>query len=181
MADRLFKTGDTVVEPSIGICTIAGVKRMTVDGKENDYFILNPPSGSSKVYVPRDMMERRGVRAPMDKDHVRRLLTKIKTPIQVAREDARMQYLAYRDTMKSGDPNKISRLLRELYILDETDELKGKEKEILDQAKAFLVEEIVFVRGISKTKAAEQIDECLRAMLKDKQASEKKEAGKEKK
>ncbi len=173
MAEIVFKTGDTVVEPTIGICMIAGVKRMTVDGKQDDYFILNPPSGTSKVYVPRHMMVKRGVRPPMEKEGVRRLLTKLKTPVQVSREDARLQYLSYRDTMKSGEPTKISKLLRELYILDQTDDLKGKEKEIMEQAKAFLVEEIVFVRGISKTKATTQVDEALQAMYKEKQSREK--------
>jgi len=180
MAEPTFKTGDMVVEPTIGICTIIGVKRMTVDGKEDDYFILNPPSGSSKVYVPRGMMAKRGVRPPMDKEEVRRLLTKIKTPVQVSREDARQQYLEYRDTMKSGDPNKISKLLRELYILDQSDDLKGKEKEIMDQARNFLIDEIVYVREISKTKAAEQLDEALKVMFKEKQARDKKPGGKEK-
>jgi len=180
MSETNFKTGDTVVEPTIGICTIAGVKRMSVDGKEDDYFILNPPSGSSKVYVPRNMMAKRGVRPPMDKESVRRLLTKLRTPVQISREDARLQYLSYRDTMKSGDPNKISKLLRELFILDQTDDLKGKEKEIMEQAKAFLIEEIVYVRAISKSKAIEQIDEALRVMYKEKQGKDKKQPGKEK-
>ncbi|MCX7049477.1 MAG: hypothetical protein NTX50_28835 [Candidatus Sumerlaeota bacterium] len=169
MAETKFKTGDVVVEPTIGICTVMGVKRMTVDSKEDDYFILNPPSGSSRVYVPRQMMAKRGVRPPMDKETVRRLLTKLRTPVQVSREDARLQYLAYRDTMKSGDPNKISKLLRELYILDQSDDLKGKEKEIMEQAKSFLIDEIVYVRGISKSKASEQVDEALRVMYKDRQ------------
>lgn len=176
MAELTFKTGDIVVEPSIGICTIIGVKRMTVDGKENDYFILDPPSGTSKIYVPRNMMVKRGVRPPMDKEHVRRLLTYLKTPVQITREDARMQYLAYRDIMKSGDPVRISRLLRELYILDQTDDLKGKEKEIMEQAKSFLVEEIVYVRELSKAKAGESIAECLAAMYKTKQEKDKKES-----
>jgi len=174
MAEMRFKTGDTVVEPTIGICTIEGVRRMDVDGRTDDYFILNPPSGSSKVYVPRHMMEKRGIRPPMDKEHVRRLLTYLKTPVQVSREDARLQYLTYRDIMKSGDPVKISRLLRELYILDQTDELKGKEKEIMEQAKTFLIEEMVYVREMSRTKAGEAIDECLRVMFKAKQEAEKK-------
>ena len=169
-----FKSGDTVVEPTIGICIIAGIKRMTVDGQEDDYFILNPPSGSSKVYVPRRLMAKRGIRPPMDKENVRRLLTKLKTPVQVSREDARLQYLTYRDTMKSGDPNKISKLLRELYILDQTDDLKGKEKEIMEQAKSFLIDEIVYVREVSKAKASVQVEEALQAMYKERQAREKK-------
>jgi RNA polymerase-interacting CarD/CdnL/TRCF family regulator len=70
--------------------------------------------------------------------------------------------------MRSGDPIKITRLLRELFTLDKMDELKGKEKEIMEQAKKFLVDEISFINEHPKAQVQEEIEESLGQMYKRK-------------
>ena len=63
---------------------------------------------------------------------------------------------------------RITKLLRDLYILEQSDELKGKEREIMEQAKKFLVDEITFIKSASKTSVSEQINDALRQMYKKK-------------
>ncbi|MBN1475668.1 hypothetical protein JXA47_02845 [Candidatus Sumerlaeota bacterium] len=174
-----FLVGDTVVEPSLGVCHIEGIRRQTVDGKCEDYFIFS--SGTARVYVPMSQIEGRGVRRPMTRDEIRRIFTQMKVPVSPTRGDARLQYLAYREIMKSGDPTKIARLLRELFTLDKMDELKGKEKEIMEQAKKFLVDEISFIREDPKAKVLEDIQDALeqmykRKVTKDREARSKRKA-----
>lgn len=171
-----FKIGETIVEPTIGICTVEGMRRMTVDGMEMNVYILK--AQSAKVYVPADQIEKRGIRRPMARDEVKKALASLKQPVSPNRGDARLQYVNYREIMKSGDPMKITRLLRDLYILDQLDELKGKEKEIMEQAKKFLCDEISFIRQASKTQVMEAINEALRQMFKKKQAKDKERAKK---
>ncbi len=161
-----FRVGDTVVEPTLGICLVEGIRRMTVDGVEEDFYIFQ--SGKARVMVPRSQVAKRGIRKPMSKDDVKKLFALLKMPVSPARGDARQMYLNYRDIIKSGDPLKICKLIRELYILDETDDLKGKEKEIMEQAMAFLVEEVLFVTDDSKTKVRKEIEESLSKMYKKK-------------
>lgn len=161
-----FKVNETVVEPTLGICTVEGVKRQKIDDKEEDYFIFQ--AGNARVYVPMNQVERRGIRTPMSKDEVRKIINLLKVPVSPNREDAKMQYIGYREIMKSGDPVRITKLLRDLYILEQADDLKGKEREIMDQAKKFLVEEIAFIRDSSKTSVSEQINDSLRQMYKKK-------------
>jgi len=166
-----FKIGETVVEPTLGICTLAGVKRMTIDGKMEDYYIFE--AGNARVMVPRDQVERRGIRKPMSKEEVRKIVNLLKVPVSPSREDAKMQYMGYREIMKSGDPVRITKLLRELFTLEQSDDLKGKEREIMEQAKKFLVDENTFIKGASKTSISEQINESLRQMYKKKLQKER--------
>jgi CarD family transcriptional regulator len=161
-----FVPGDTVVEPTIGICHVEGIRTMNVDGKEEDYFIFT--SGKAKVMVPRSQLPSRGIRKPMTQDGIKKIFAMLKTPVSPSRGDARQMYLNYREIIKSGDPAKICKLVRELYILDETDELKGKEKEIMEQAMTFLVDEILFVTEDSKTKIRREIEDSLGKMYKKK-------------
>ena len=172
----VFRVGDTVVEPTIGICNVEGIRRMTVDGREEDYFIFH--SGKARVMVPRSQLAKRGIRKPMTKEAVRKLYAQLRMPLSPSRGDARQMYLNYRDIIKSGDPQKICKLIRDLYVLDEMDELKGKEKEIMEQALNFLLDEIVFVTGESKTKARSEIEESLARMYKKKQDKEVKKPAK---
>jgi CarD family transcriptional regulator, regulator of rRNA transcription len=176
---KSFLVGDTVVEPSLGVSHIEGIRRQTIDGKCEDYFIFS--SGTARVYVPMSQIEGRGVRRPMTREEIRRIFTQMKVPVSPTRGDARLQYLAYREIMKSGDPTKIARLLRELFTLDKMDELKGKEKEIMEQAKKFLIDEISFIRDDPKAKVLEDIQEALeqmykRKVTKDREARSKRKA-----
>ena len=161
-----FRVGDTVVEPTIGICSVEGIRRMTIDGSEEDYYIFK--SGKAKVMVPRSQVKRRGIRKPMTNAEVKKMHNLLRQPISPTRGDARQMYLNYREIIKSGDPQKICKLIRELYILEEMKDLKGKEKEIMEQAISFLVEEMLYVTEDSKTKIRRDIDTCLEKMYKKK-------------
>jgi len=171
-----FLKGETVVEPSIGICTVVGMTVKRVDGEDMTMYIFE--AHNANIYVPADQIERRGIRRPMTRDDVKRVLNALKVPVAPNRNDARLQYVNYREIMKSGDPNKIAKLLRDLHILSQSDDLKGKEKEIMEQAKRFLCEEISFVREASKNAVMETINEALRQMYKKKQAKDKEKAKK---
>jgi len=171
-----FKKGETVVEPTIGICTVFGMKIMKVDGKDMTMYIFD--AQSAKVYVPADMIEKRGVRRPMTRDEVKRILAQLKQPAAPNRNDARLQYMNYKEIMKSGDPGQIAKLLRDLFILDQNDDLKGKEKEIMEQARKFICDEIAFVREASKAQVMETINDALRQMYKKKLAKDKERAKK---
>lgn len=171
-----FKIGETIIEPTNGICTMRGMRRMTVDGQEMTVYIFD--AQNAKVFVPADQVEKRNIRRPMSREDVKKVLAALKQPVSPDRGDARMQYTNYREVMKSGDPMKITRLLRDLFILDEADDLKGKEKEIMEQAKKFLCDEIAFVRNVSKIQVTETVNEALRQMYKKKVARDKERAKK---
>lgn len=162
-----FKIGDIVVEPTIGICNVEGIRRMTVDGELREYYVFHAPNQTT-VLVPKNQIEKRGVRKPMSKEDAKKVLASLKTPTSPNRHDVKMQYSNYRETMNSGDPNRISKLLRDLYTLDQNNELKGKEREIMEQARKFLVDEISFVRNESKNKVTDEINEMLKQMYKKK-------------
>jgi RNA polymerase-interacting CarD/CdnL/TRCF family regulator len=171
-----FKIGETLVEPTVGICQLEGIRRMNVDGLEENYYIFK--ATNARVLVPKSQIDKRGIRRPMTRDDVKKIFTFLKIPVSPTRSDARLQYMSYRNVMKSGEPQKITKLLRDLYTLDQADELKGKEREIMDQARRFLCDEIAFVRQASKTNIMERINESLRTMYKKKLQKEKEKAKK---
>jgi len=163
-----FKIGDTVVEPSIGICKVEGIRLIAVDGQKLEAYVFHAPGTNATVLVPKNKVEKRGVRKPMSKEEAKKVLALLKVPTSPNRNDAKMQYSGYREIMNSGDPTKISKLLRDLYTLDQSNELKGKEREIMEQARKFLVDEITFIRADAKNKVTDDIAESLKQMYKKK-------------
>ena len=172
-----FKNGDILVEPTVGICELEGVRRLKVDGVEDNYYIFK--AANARVLVPHSQIDKRGIRRPMTREDVKKIFSFLKVPVSPTRSDARLQYMSYRNVMKSGDPKKITKLLRDLYTLDQGDELKGKEREIMDQARRFLCDEISFVRNASKTSIMERINDSLRTMYKKKVQKEREKAKKQ--
>lgn len=162
-----FKIGDIVVEPSIGICKVEGIRRMTVDGQTTEYYVFHGQN-QAVVLVPRGQIVKRGVRPPMTKEESKKVITGLKVPTSPNRNDARMQYPAYREILNSGDPARISKLVRDLYSLSLSGELKGKEKDILEQAINFIVDEITFVREDTKNKTRDEVNEALKQMYRKK-------------
>lgn len=171
MSGETFKVGDTVVEPTIGVCRIQGVRSVIIDGATEEYFIFQAPN--AQVLVPKSQVVKRGVRKPMSKDDIKKVTTMLKAPVATHRGDAREEYLEYQDILRSGNPTRISQLLRRLFILAQSDDLKGKEKELMEQARRFLVDEITFIQGESKTKILGDINEALRSMYKKKVKKER--------
>lgn len=169
-----FKTGDKVVEPTIGICEIQGIRRMKVDGKETDFYVFAGPNNTT-VLVPKYQIERRGVRPPMTKEEIKKVMASLKVPTSPEKDSPHNQYTKYREILNTGDPAKISRLIRDLYILDQNNALRGKEREIMELALKFLIDEICYVREESHTKIKEEIDDALRQMFKKKAQKEREE------
>ncbi len=162
-----FKTGDKVVEPNIGICEILGIRRMEVDGVQMDFYIFEGQNGTT-VLVPCDQIEKRGVRPPMTKEQATKILDSLKVPTSPERETPHTQYTKYREILNTGNPQKISKLLRDLYILDQNRALRGKEREVMEQAKKFLIEEIQFVTQSSRKEITDDVERCLKEMFKKK-------------
>ena len=168
---KKLKVNQIVVEPTVGICEVEGVRRMMVDGAERDFYILK--SGNARVMIPIEQIERRGIRSPMSNDEVKKIYQQMKIPVSPSRGNTKAQYLGYREILKSGSPQKIAKLLRDLYTLEQVEELKGKERDIMEQARRFLCDEIVFVTEQSRTKVMERINQSLKSMYKKKVAKDR--------
>jgi RNA polymerase-interacting CarD/CdnL/TRCF family regulator len=166
-----LKVGEVVVEPSTGICTVEGLRRMQIDGRWDNFYIFQ--SGRARIMIPQSQVAVRGIRKPMSRAEIKKILSLLKVPVTPVRDETQPLYLAYRQILRTGDPVKITRLLRELYILDQGDELRGKEKDLLEHAKRLLCDEITFVKNASKIKVMEDINKCLQAMYKKKLAKDR--------
>ena len=154
-----FSVGETVVEPSIGICEIKGKTRLQIDDKIEDFFIFH--SGTAKVMIPKSQLKKRGIRKPISPKEVKKIYKLLSDYKEVSRDVSRQQYINDMNILKRGNIIEIATLLKSLYTVELVTELKGKEKEIFNNAKRVVMDELMYVTKKSKAIVNNEIDKAL--------------------
>jgi len=154
-----FSVGETVVEPSIGICEIKGKTRLQIDDKVEDFFIFH--SGTAKVMIPKSQLKKRGIRKPISPKEVKKIYKLLSDYKEVSRDVSRQQYINDMNILKRGNIIEIATLLKSLYTVELVTELKGKEKEIFNNAKRVVIDELMYVTKKSKAIVNNEIDKSL--------------------
>ena len=154
-----FSVGETVVEPSIGICEIKGKTRLQIDDKIEDFFIFH--SGTAKVMIPKSQLKKRGIRKPISPKEVKKIYKLLSDYKEVSRDVSRQQYINDMNILKRGNIIEIATLLKSLYTVELVTELKGKEKEIFNNAKRVVMDELMYVTKKSKAIVNNEIDKSL--------------------
>ena len=148
---------------------------MKINNKSEDYFVFYDANNAS-LLIPRSKLKIRGVRPPMTMEDVKKLFVQLHQPTKPSRQEARVQYNVYREILLSGDPERICHMLRDLYALEQNNDLKGKEREMKEKAFDFLRDEISWVRDDEDpNKAGADITEALKQMYRRKVEKEQKE------
>ena len=171
--DYNFKVGEMVIEPSIGICEIKGKTLLNIDNKQEEFYIFH--SGTAKVMIPKSQLKRRGIRRPIGPKEIKKVYKILSDYEEINRDVSRQQYINDMNTLKRGNVLEIARLMRTLHTVELSAELKGKEKEILSNARKAVAEELVFVTQKSKVAIGKEIDKSLAEIAKKKQEAKAKE------
>lgn len=149
----MFNTGDTVNYGTSGICTIAEKKRVVLCGQVHECYILKPVYDHSlKICVPCDsgaLVEK--MRPVPTRDELLALLHE-PTPAHDPDPDARRQ--AYQEALKSGEPQELVRMVRDIHTERDLRRAKGKhlsgfEDNALRNAQHVLHGEFAYVMGIA--------------------------------
>lgn len=155
-ADPLYKTGDTVMHPSEGICTIEEIRPMQFRGSETRrYYILKPATekSSSTVYLP----------VSRGNDVLRRLLSEsdIRALIRSSSEhaglwiaDSKQRKEAFSRILQEGNYAKIIRMIQEIRQENARRIAEGKkpcasDEAIQGEAERLLHQEFSYVLHLS--------------------------------
>ncbi len=169
----MFHVGDVVVKPSVGVCKINGIRRLEIDSRAEDFYVIL--SGDVEVLVPRKQADRGALRPPMDEQALREVLAALETPfrpITLEQGDELPEMYQYsamelKDTLKRRIPMELTELIRILFNKEQDHVLDKKESECLSQAMNMLVEEIAYLEKTTKGRAKVQLNKLLAASRKE--------------
>ena len=155
-AEPLYSTGDTVMHPSEGICTITELRRMELgsSGMRN-YYILKPATekSSSTVYMP-VVRGNTVLRRLLSKEDILSLIRQSKEHAGLWIADSKQRKEAFTRILSEGNYARIIRMIQEIHEERVHREQEGKkpcaaDEAILAEAERLLHQEFSYVLHMS--------------------------------
>lgn len=155
-ADPLYNTGDTVMHPSEGVCTVTELRKMEISRSEKrTYYILKPATekSSSTVYMP----VARGnsvLRRLLSKEDILQLIHASHDYAGLWILDSKQRKEAFTRILSEGNYAKIIRMIQEIHEERIHREQEGKklcaaDEAILADAEHLLHQEFSYVLHMS--------------------------------
>jgi CarD family transcriptional regulator len=158
-----FTVGETVVYPHHGAALIEAIETRTIKGEDKTYLVLKVAQGDLTVRVPADNAEYVGVRDVVGADGLERVFEILKAPHTEEPTNWSRRYKANVEKIASGDVNKVSEVVRDLWRRDRERGLSAGEKRMLAKARQILVSELALAEHTNEDKAEALLDEVLSA------------------
>lgn len=166
-----FSVGDHVVHPLQGIGTVQEIRETTVLGERLEAYVIRTTKGM-EIVIPVEKAAEVGLRPIARADDVERILRILRSPSHeepfTSAEGWFQRFEDLKNRLRAGDAETLAETVRDLAKNAKVYELNVKEQEILRSAKELLVHEIALAAGISRAKAAEKVEDALKANVRKK-------------
>jgi RNA polymerase-interacting CarD/CdnL/TRCF family regulator len=150
-----FNVGDTVVKPGLGICKIKAIRKMEVEGSEQQFYVLQ--SGDVKVMVPFTYAHSGGLRPLLDEEGIEEVYAFLRQPLLVPEDTEEIDAYAIKveqskDEVKQREPITVATLAKTLFYKSKICDLPKAEQELLTTSLAVVAEEIAHVNHTTRQK-----------------------------
>jgi len=160
-----FEVGETVVYPHHGAALIEAIETRTIKGEDRLYLVLKVAQGDLTVRVPADNVENVGVRDVVGQEGLDKVFDLLRAPHTEEPTNWSRRYKANLEKIASGDVNKVTEVVRDLWRRERERGLSAGEKRMLAKAKQILVSEVALAEKTNEDKAEALIDEVLTGAL----------------
>ena len=154
----MFAVGDRVVYPMHGAGLIEKIEDRQILGETRAYYIIRIKSGNMQVMVPVRGAEDIGLRYvvdPKEFDEIYKVLGSESTPMD---ENWNRRNRDNMEKLKTGDPEQVAEVIRNLVRVDRVKKLSTGEKKLLNTAKQILCSEMTMVLNVNDSAALALID-----------------------
>ena len=111
----MYRRGDYVVKVPEGVCKIEEIGQFDISGTDREYYLLVPiAEQSSRIYVPTDNAAGR-IRSVIKKAEAMQLIKSIPRINEKEITSEKMREQEYKETILSGNPEKIVSIIKLLY------------------------------------------------------------------
>ncbi len=158
MAD--FQVGEKAVYPGYGVAEVTGIENRTISGSEQKFYVLRVLGKDMTLMVPKSNADTVGLRTIVDvtqADEVFEVLRRRDEKISTATWNRR--YREYMEKIRTGSLVEIASVLRDLCLLRSGKDLSYGERNMLETARALLVQELALARELTEGDVEAQIDE----------------------
>lgn len=157
-----FKVGEKVIYPGRGICEIRCISRQEIDGIDIEFYHLTFLRDEATVMVPVKKARAIGIRQLLQRSDVPKVYAFLKQDTPAPSRDYKIRYQENVDRLTSGTIFDIADVVKSLVYLSSTKKLTERENQMLERARALLINEIAQVTGVDKTQVQAKVDRTLK-------------------
>lgn len=154
-----FEVGDKAVYPGHGVAEITGIENREISGSEQKFFVLRVLGKEMTLMVPMSNADSVGLRniigAP-EVEQVYEVLRKRGEKISTATWNRR--HREYMEKIRTGSLSEIAAVLRDLCLLRGDKDLSYGERNMLETARALLVQELALAKGETEAAVEAEIE-----------------------
>jgi CarD family transcriptional regulator len=153
-----FKLGEKAVHPSHGVGEVTAIEQRDIGGSKQEFYVLRILDNGMKVMVPTSAATQVGLRYIMSEKDANSILTTMRArEVAVDVQPWSRRFRVYTEMIKSGLPEEVAKVLRDMNRLKFDKDLSFGERRLLDQAKSLLLKELAFAKKKSEADMAEEI------------------------
>ncbi len=159
----MFKCGDTVMHPGMGVCKIEEIKKQTIMKKTQEFYILKPVYENEKttIYVPVNS-DKIGLRRLLTQEDIKEILKSLPNARSLWVDNDAKRKEVFTQVLKSGDHVSIMELIKELYEHKLEKQSAGKrlhisDEKILQEAERLIHQELAFTMNIKPDEVSDFI------------------------
>ncbi len=159
MADMTsLAVGDRLVYPNQGLCTVTEIKTEEIAGARLVFVSLVINETGAKVKVPREKLEKNGVRRVSTADDVKAVVDYLKSDSEKASLDWKKRARDNTARLSEGGLLGLAEVVKGLQVLSELRPLPPKERGQYDDARHLFVEELATAMSVSLADAEDAFD-----------------------
>ncbi len=161
-----FLKGQKVIYPLQGVSIIEDIIEKEFEGKIITFYHLKLLSNCSSVFVPVSQAREIGVRRIINEKEVSHILSLVENMEVNFNLEWKCRYREHESLLRSGNPEHLICVLKNLYFLSRRKSLSFREKEMMRKAKELLTSEIAEAKNWPYEKALEKIESALKKSIK---------------
>lgn len=163
--------GQTVIHPHHGAVTVDRKQERQLGGDTIEFLVLSTDDGLS-VMVPVDQVEETGIRDCMPKKEVKEVLEVLSDDPSPVKGHWSRRLKRNRERFRSGDPQEVATVVRDLAAKDERKGLSPAERRLYRDARRMLEGELAAVVKGGPEAAEQKIDDALAVHVVEEEAAE---------
>lgn len=157
----MFSVGSPVVYPMHGAGIIENIEEKQVLGETRSYYIVRISRGNMQVMVPVEGCEQAGLRSIIRKEEFTSVFDTLQAESTAMDDNWNRRNRENMDKLKTGVPENVAEVIRNLVRVDRVRKLSTGEKKLLSNAKLILASEMEAVLGMTEAEALEKIDNLI--------------------
>ena len=156
-----FKIGETVVYPKHGVGEIIKVESMEISSIKTQFYVVKMEQSKLTIRVPLDKQKEVGLRKISSKKIIEEVFNILKLKPKIRRIMWSRRAQEYEAKIYSGDPVRISEVVRDLFRKNTQSEQSYSERQMFQVAIERLAREVAAVEKTDYFQSTEKIESIL--------------------